>query len=387
MAEKSELNTNFNYGDALIAYLKIIIRYKKLILTSTLIVGVIVTLLMFFVIKPVYYSSAIVKSSDKGMGISGLIGSSIPNLGGLEELSGGGSTKELALYEEIIASRKCLEGTIIKFGLMEIYDIKYMQDAVKFFRDEILEISTNKKAGTISIGVYDENPETAKEIVNFLISQLNSIYVDVRVKNAKINKEFIEERYNLVKSDLVKIEDSLRIFQEKFGIAPDIQVQAAARTEIEIEAEIKSEEIKLELLKKILSPDQSEIQTTEDKITALKNQLNSIQNSPFSENKLNLQGSPEILMNYLRIRRDVEIQNKILTTLIPLFEQSKIEEKRETPTVLVLDDPKVPERKKKPKRVISIIASMLVTFIFLSTSTIVYESFYKPLAAKIKNNV
>ncbi|MBK8382695.1 MAG: hypothetical protein IPL16_12560 [Ignavibacteria bacterium] len=48
---------------------------------------------------------------------------------------------------------------------------------------------------------------------------------------------------------------------------------------------------------------------------------------------------------FLRLKRDVEIQNKILTTIIPILEQAKIEEKRETPTVIILDPPNVPDKK------------------------------------------
>lgn len=370
-------------------YLNIIIRYKKLIFGGTLIVGLIIAVLMFFVIKPIFFSSALIKSSDKSLGLGSLLGSSgLPDLGGLEELSGGGgSTKELALYQEILESRKCIEETIIRFNLMELYDAKYMQDAVKFFREDILSIVINKKAGTIIVGVFDDSPQRAKEIVNFLINQLNTIYVEIRVRNARINREFIEQRYKTAKEDLGKIEDSLKTFQDKFGIAPDIQVQVAARTEIELEAEIRSEEIKLEILKKILSPDQAEVKSAEDKIIALKKQLDEVQNSSFIDNKLNLKGSPEIIMNYLRARRDVEIQNKILTTLIPLYEQSKIEEMRETPTVLIIDEPNIPEKKSKPKRIISILSSMLITFIFLSSTVLVYESFYKPISKKLRENV
>jgi len=372
----------------LLDYLNIIISYKKLILSGTLIVGLIITVLMFFVIKPIFFSSALIKSSDKSLGLGSILGSAgLPDLGGLEELSGGGgSTKELALYQDILESRKCLEETIIKFNFLELYDIKYMQDAVKFFREDILSIVINKKAGTINIGVFDVSPVRAKEIVNFLINQLNRIYVEVRVRNARINREFIEQRYMTAKEDLGKFEDSLKTYQDKYGIAPDVQVQVAARTEIELEAEIRGEELKLEILKKILSPDQAEVKTSEDKIRALKDQLNEVQNSSFTENKLNLKGSAEIVLNYLRARRDVEIQNKILTTLIPLYEQSKIEEMRETPTVLVIDEPNIPEKKSKPRRIISILTSMVVTFIFLSSAILVYESFYKPISKKLREN-
>ena len=133
------------------------------------------------------------------------------------------------------------------------------------------------------------------------------------------------------------------------------------KANIELESEIKSEQIKLELLSKILSPDQPEIQTQMEKIKVLKEQLNTLETSPFEESNLNMKGSPRIVLNFLRLKRDLEIQNKILTTLIPILEQSKIQEKKDTPSVLVIDNPALPEKKTKPKRVINI---LFFTFLF-----------------------
>jgi len=62
--------------------------------------------------------------------------------------------------------------------------------------------------------------------------------------------------------------------------------------------------------------------------------------------------------------REVEIQSKILTFLLPVYEQAKIEEKRETPTILVLDKPYIAERKTKPKRLTMVVILTFVGFIF-----------------------
>jgi len=230
-------------------------------------------------------------------------------------------------------------------------------------------IKKDKVAGTMEIGVYDKDPNKAKEMTDYLIYQLNKINIEMNVQNARDNKLFIEERYNLVNNDLKQVEDSLTEFQNKYGISPDYQIQAALKAEVELEAEIKAEEVKLELLKKILSTDQTEVFAQEDKINALKKQLSEIQNNSFEDSRLNIKGGPQVIMNFLRLKRNVEIQNKIISTLIPLLEKSKIDEKRETPTIVVLDNPFLPERKSKPKRITSIV---LFTFVIFSFTSIFY---------------
>jgi tyrosine-protein kinase Etk/Wzc len=341
-------------------------KYRKQILIPTGTAFVAITIYIFFIADPIYLSTATVKTSTKMSGIASLLGGAgLQEMGGLEELTGGGMMgRELSLYENILLSRRCVEDVIIKFKLNDDWEYKYMQDAIKYFREKVLEIKKDKIAGTMDIGVYDKNPQRAKEIAEYLIEKLNSINVELSVQNAKNNREFIEARYKTARDDLKRAEDSLRHFQDIYGIAPDVVTKLVAQTEVQLESEIASEEVKLDLLKKIVSPDQNEVKLQEEKIALLKKQLNDVKNAPDVDNSiLRLKGKPEIVINYLRLVREVEIQNKILQFLLPVYEQAKIEEKKEMPSVLVLDQPSLPEYKVKPKRILVISIVTILIFV------------------------
>jgi capsule polysaccharide export protein KpsE/RkpR len=334
-----------------IELIRIFLKNKIRILSVSAIVGAIVAFFAFFVMDPIFLSTATIKTTSSSSGLSSLLsGDAIPDISDLSGLGGGSVVKELALYENILLSRRSVEEAIIKFNIMEEEEFKYMFDALKYFRSNKMTISKDKVAGTMEIGIFDKNPEKAKEIAEFLVQQLNKINTELNVQNARNNREFIQSRYDLARIDLRNVEDSLRIFQDNYGIAPDLQVQAAVKAEIELTSQIKSEEVKLEILRRILSPGQAELVEQEQMITELKKQLSTVQNERIDNDVLTLQGKPLIVLNFYRLKREVEIQNKILSTLIPLLEQSKIEEKRETPSVLVIDSPNVPDKKVKPKR-------------------------------------
>lgn len=365
-------------------YLKILLNHKKTILIVSLCASIITAIMVFFVIDPIFYSSATLKTSNKSGGLSSMLSGSIPDIGGLGELAGGSSSsKELALFESILNSRRCLEQTIIKFKLNDEWKFKFFQDAVKHFRENVLDIKADKISGTIEVGVYDSSPQRAKEITEFLIDQLNKINTELNVQSAKNNREFIEQRYNIVKVDLAKSEDSLKNFQDKYGFSPEINLKAASQAAIQLEAEIKSEEVKLDLLKQILSPNQSEILAQTEKISALRQQLSSIQNSSDDSSELKLKGAPEKVLNFMRLQRNVEIQNKILTYIVTLFEQAKIEEKKEMPSVLVIDQPFLPEKKVKPKRVVSILVTFIICFVLTSLLIIFYKTIFKIFTEKL----
>jgi tyrosine-protein kinase Etk/Wzc len=361
--------TILNNEMKIIDLIKIFNKYKRYILIIPLSIGIIVSFLLLFVVDEIFISVGTVKTTTKSSGLSSVIGQSLPDLGDIGDLTGSSSSsKELALYENILSSRRCIEEIVTKFNLMQEWKIKFMQDAVKNFRENCLYIKKDKIAGTMEIGFYDKYPQRAKDITDYLILQLNKINIELNVQNAKANREFIEKRYYEIKNELKKSEDSLKNYQDIYGIAPEAQTKVVATTEIQMEAELKSEEVKLDLLKKMLSPDQSEIKMQEEKINLLKKQVEDIKNSNNFSNGLTLKGKPGIVLNYLRLVRNVEIQNKLLIYLMPLYEQAKIEEKKEMPIVLVIDSPNLPERKVKPKRTIIVLSSVfffaILTFFF-----------------------
>jgi tyrosine-protein kinase Etk/Wzc len=372
----------------IIDFIRIFLKYKKILFGVSLVCGIIMAFLMFFVVPPIFQSSGVVKITPKSSGLGSMIGSSasIPGLGDVGDLTGASSTtKELALYENIILSRRCLEETINKFNLNDEWGFKYMQDAVKHLRNDVIEIKKDKIAGTMEILVLDKYQNRAKEVCDYLIFELNKINTEMNALNAKNNKEFIEMRYNSIKNDLKIAEDSLKIYQDIYGVVPDLKIKAVAQAELTLETELKSEEIKLELLKKILSPEQAELKIQQDKIDAIKKQIMDLKNNPKDDQfSFSLKGSPDILINYMRLTRNVEIQSKLIAYILPVYEQAKLEEKRETPSVIVLDQPNFPEVKAKPKRVTSILITVLISFFLTYVSILIYRYLIINILNKIR---
>ncbi len=355
-----DLNENKAREFTLKDFLQIYRHNRKRIITISVIFGILTAIVVYFIMDPIFLSYGTIKTSGKVVGLNfGIPGSEIGDFG--EVLTGTSYTKELAFYENILNSRRCLEETIVKFNLMEENGYKNMQRAVKDFRENILYTVKDKVSGTMDVGVYDKDPALAKEMSQFLIQQLDKINIELNLLNAKNQREFIEKRYEQSNEKLISAEDSLKLFQDQFGISPDVQIKAASEIELQLEADIESEKIRLELLEKIISPNEDEVRMQKDKIAALEKRLFDIQNATDGSTKLKLKGSPDIVLKFVRLKRQVEIQNKILSVLLPLYEQSKIEEKREIPTILVLDQPFVPDEKTKPKRIITILAVMVIS--------------------------
>jgi hypothetical protein len=60
--------------------------------------------------------------------------------------------------------------------------------------------------------------------------------------------------------------------------------------------------------------------------------------------------SQDLGLEYLRLKREFEIQQAILEFMVPQYEQAKFEESKNTPNVQVLDPAVTPEKRIFPKR-------------------------------------
>lgn len=183
--------------------IRIFLLNKKKIVLITLLSGILAALVVYFAMDPIFYSSATLKTTSKSSGISSLMGiEGVPDIGELSGLGGGSTVKELALYENILMSRRCVEAAIVSFNILEEEKFKYMFDAVKYFRQTVMQVTKDKVAGTLEVGIYDKDPAKAKDMVEFMVNQLNSINTELNVLNARNNREFIEGRYELAKQEL-----------------------------------------------------------------------------------------------------------------------------------------------------------------------------------------
>jgi tyrosine-protein kinase Etk/Wzc len=218
-------------------------------------------------------------------------------------------------------------------------------------------------------------------MANYFVEVLNELNIKLNTEEARNRRLIIERRYLQNLADLKQAEDTLKKFQQRYGIyyLPE-QTKAAVTAAAELEAQIIAEEVKLGILRRQLGEDAPEVKLAKIQIEEMRKRLNQMkEGSDKIKNEMSLfvpfKDVPELGLQYLRLYRDYEIQNKLLEFILPLYEQAKIEEQRDVPVVQVLDRAVPPEKKARPFRtliVVSVFASALTLFVVLS---FVNESF------------
>lgn len=327
----------------------LLVGWKKFILTfvlGTTLIAVIVSLLL-----PKWYRSTTSVLLPKNQSLIGSLGNLSSLLKEFAPISGNrlGGQVEMFNYLAILESRRMAESLITHFDLRTVYGIdeRSMEDALKEFENNY-EVEVGEE-GSIRISVYDRDPRRAAEMANYTVALLNEISIEMGSAEARENKEFLARRVTETRSSLKEAEEELKNFQERQGmIFMPSDVKSSAESVSDLYAKNVQLDVQLAILRKTVGTDNSEYQ----QLSLEKNEL---------EKKL---GSfPQIGLTSFRLYRDALIQQKVLEFLIPLYEQARIEERKDIPVVSILDGAVPAEKKSRPKRWLIVATTFLSSWI------------------------
>jgi capsule polysaccharide export protein KpsE/RkpR len=379
-------------------YFYVLYKWKKFLIINLLVVSII-TIVIVLLLPNKYKATAILMiPSDTQSAFGGLTGllsgkSTLTTMG--SKLFGITGTSEDVLLG-ILNSRTALTDIIKKFNLIDYYEISdnNIDKTIKAFRKDLS--ADPNEYGMIEISVINKDPKKAAQIANYIVSLVDSMNIVLNIQRAKNNREFIEQRYMKNLEDLRAAEDSLYLFQRKYGIVsvPE-QLEGTFKAAAEVETQLLRKEIESYFLKQQYGESSPQFILAQQEINLLKKKVQEMKNSPELNKKSNIlyafKDMPNIAIDYLRIFREVEIQQALLEFIMPMYEQAKVEEQKSIPTVMIIDNAVPPQLKDSPKRTIIVLgifllfSFFLIPFVFVGENAISREEFSNPLQIKMKS--
>jgi tyrosine-protein kinase Etk/Wzc len=361
--------------------ISLLIRYKWLIVITTILVTAGTAVYLFGFVKVWYKAEANVVPARKpggGLleGLSSGISNTIKDLG-ITPLAGknkgDGTYSPLAL----ISSRAVQEKLIKEFGFMKIYEASTMEDALKEFgshtTSDILE------EGNISIGFEDTDPKRAADVANRLVEELNSVNSKLAMDEAKFNRTFIEVRYSKLLSDLDSADRALGEFQKKYGVY-ELKSQATAQLTAMgmLEQQRYAAEIQLSNAEQLYGSDAAETNILKNELSEIKAKLENLKtgmDKNASSYFVPMNVMPDVALDYLRLTREVEIQSRLKAFLLPSYEQAKLDETRSSLFYLTLDKALPPLHKSRPKRSLTLLFALLGSAVITSIAIVAVANY------------
>jgi capsule polysaccharide export protein KpsE/RkpR len=320
-----------------------------------------------------------------------------------------------ALFVGILRSDTAQVRLVEQFGLQKVYGAALEQDA-RAVLDQRTIISEDRKSGIISISVTDHSPQRAADLAKAYVDQLNSLIAELSISSAHRERVFLEERLKVAKQDLDDASNQLAQFSSQ-NSAVDVQTMGKAALEAagRVAGELIAAQSQLEGLRQVYSDKNPRVRSLDGRVAELRKQLEKLDGSNatsalldvtgFDRTGLDRTGSPERMaplvnslsndtrandahendthendMPYPSLRnlpllgvkyadyyRRAKIQETVYELLTEQYELTKIQEVKETPTVKVLDRPKVAQRKSSPPRML---ITLLGTFLTLCATVV-----------------
>ncbi|MBN2440490.1 MAG: hypothetical protein JXJ04_04075 [Spirochaetales bacterium] len=353
-----------------------------------------------FLFPDVYTSAATLILLDTNIPIDGSVDYFVPN--SLEEYTVLGQRKS---YDKLVLGL-LVSNTIIDHIILKLKELEEEPEGVDTqdqFRENddpgekppdnsLLRNLIIKDAqfyfddnGFLIISYTHNNPAIAKAIVDEFISQLGKVYNGLMLTKAKIKRQHIENRVKDVEEKLKQAREHFIRFQKSEGvILPEVEASALISSITELYNQIIEVEVELEIIR------QTQIEKSKEQKLKLylqekKKQLNQLLYGPIEKGndsfdnvmipKYNL---PDLSLEYLDLKRELEIQEALYNTLINQLEVSRIEEKSELPILQVLDPPEISIRTSGPHRKMFVII-ILGMSIILSLGMAYYSEFMKTM--------
>jgi tyrosine-protein kinase Etk/Wzc len=264
---------------------------------------------------------------------------------------------QIDMYKTIVYSRTMMESVIKKFDLIAVYglspsDIACMEKAIKRLAKEISTKETEESAFRIS--VRSNTRQRAADMTNFIVTAMNKRIIDLQISRSRENRIFLENRVHDLRNQIRSDEDSLREYQERTGLL-DVKTQLLGilTTHASLEKEFAGKQLQLDVMKRLYAKNAPQIRELEIQVQEYDKKLKELrlEGDPGSP-LLPLKDLPATSVGFVRRYREVEIDNLLLEYVMPLYEQAKVEEKKDYPILQVIDYAVPPATKAFPPRVL-----------------------------------
>jgi len=337
-------------------------------------VAAVATLVVSLLLPKIYESTVTLLpqlESNNGFGLGALLGtgaaSSAAQTLGIS-LPGAPATPT-DIFSAMLKSRIMADDIIRRFNLTEHYEKKTMHDARLLLEGNTRIVVTKEKV--IKVTVEDKDPLLASDIANFYVSNLDRLNQTLSVSKARENRKFIEQRLVDTKQALGKLEEALKEFQtQNRTVAIEAQSKAMIEATATIQAQIMAQEVQLQVMGTYLASNNPEMARIQSSISELRKQLQIMESGKSGKEHLPgdrlrpaITSVPALALAYGRMTRDLKVQETLYALLVSQYEQAKLTEARDTPTVQVLD-PAIPaERKSRPKISLNVLIAGMMSLL------------------------
>jgi|HubBroStandDraft_1064217.scaffolds.fasta_scaffold43885_2 capsule polysaccharide export protein KpsE/RkpR len=297
---------------------------------------------------------------SSGGGLSGAVGDLL------------GTQKPGPLFIGIVSGRTVADGVIDGFDLRKVYGIKTYAATRKKLLSRVNFVE-DKKSGIISITVDDRDPVRVVAMAQAFVDQVNRLLSHVNNSASSRERQFLEKRIADINVELADATKKLSDFSSRNAtFDPEDQGKAMLDSAAILEGQLIAAKSELGGLQEIYTSENVRVRSLQAHISELEKQLNAFGGKGYTgsttldPNSLypSVRQLPVLGREYAELYRRAKVDEAVFTLLTESYELAKVQEAKDTPSVKVLDAPRLPERPDWPPRSWLALGGALLGFLF-----------------------
>jgi tyrosine-protein kinase Etk/Wzc len=355
------------------AYLELLARRRRFILSVVLVVTIIATVVAFLLPKW-YRADALLLPPKEAT-------STLDQMSKFSEvvsLTGGLDLPVMVtpsdVYARILRSHAVCDGIIDRFDLKN----RYHADNLVETYDELMKHAKFRvtEEGLLDIGVEDKNPQVAADMANAFVDEIGKVNKDITSARSRQNRQFIEDRLSQVKSELDAARDALEQFQETNKTVDfDEQTKLAIDQASALKVSLAQIDLELKMKEQTLGKDNPDLIDLRRRRDIVNGQLSQLESGRADSSFFSLPVSaiPSLKGQYELLYSRVRVNEQLYSMLLERFEQAKLQEKQDISVISVLDRAKVPELRSGPQRTVIVASSFGLSLILAVLLAVFFE--------------
>ncbi len=329
---------------SLVDYLYGLVRRARWILLNVLFVGLVAAgvslFLPHFYLARATFLPAIEERSTFSL-TAFLREVAIPG-GGLSDQAQAGD-----LSVALLKSRRVRAVLIEEFDLIARYKARDIEEALVAL-DAHSSFFVGQE-GLVTVGIEDRDPAMAARMVNRSIDILDQFNAEQRMTKGQRTRIFVERELEQCGRELAAAEEALEQYQTKTKLMPlSPQAEAGVSASAELLARKFEAEIALRMKQTVLRENNEEIRLLRAELAEIDRKLAEL---------------PAIGLDYARLMRDLKVREQVYSFLRTEYEQAKIQEERDTPSLTVVDAGEKPLKRARPRRTLLTLTAAGVAFV------------------------
>ncbi len=360
-------------------YLQTLWQYRKfimIILGITFLLSVIISLTK----HNHYTATSLVSVGTIGKDDAGQYVSMLKGMAGGFFNVGSASTSNRQVLG-LVKTRALADYLIDKFDLMKEFGVRKRGSAQAIIIG-MLQVRETRE-DLIEFSVEYTDPKKAALFVNEAVSHIDYMINFLNIKGVSKQRQFLEQRLKEVQDSLMQSENILKEFQEKYKII-DIgaQISSTVNTLGVINTELIETETELGIKSKARFLNDPELLELQTKISELKKQQEKIAklrlNPDQTINKnedyfIALEMAPGIGLDFLRLKRNLKVQESLFELIMEQYELAKIDETKNLPKITVIDKAIPPAFSSGPNRKIIVVTALIFVLFFSIFFCFIFE--------------